>query len=196
MIFRSWWTQRGSNPRLPDCEPGALPAELWAHITAICLFFRTKSGFFEVFSFNDFQRNISSELQADTRRWMCVHIDANRTLSQTELRAQMLIIFSWQDAYHSENSVDTKLTTPRSQLSYRPKCTLHYKAPRPVCQCRLANKILSLPLTREVPRRGGGRENKAPIELILVPNSAFSPQSASLKAPSSEGGRTENCLTK
>ena len=34
VIFHSWWTQRGSNPRLPDCEPGALPAELWAQITA------------------------------------------------------------------------------------------------------------------------------------------------------------------
>ena len=46
-----WWTRRGSNPRLPDCEPGALPAELRAHITAFCPFFRTKSGFlkFSVF---------------------------------------------------------------------------------------------------------------------------------------------------
>ena len=25
-----WWTARGSNPRPPDCEPGALPAELAA----------------------------------------------------------------------------------------------------------------------------------------------------------------------
>jgi hypothetical protein len=26
-----WWTAGGSNPRPPDCEPGALPAELAAH---------------------------------------------------------------------------------------------------------------------------------------------------------------------
>ena len=26
----AWWTARGSNPRPPDCEPGALPAELAA----------------------------------------------------------------------------------------------------------------------------------------------------------------------
>jgi hypothetical protein len=28
--FLSWWTAGGSNPRPPDCEPGALPAELAA----------------------------------------------------------------------------------------------------------------------------------------------------------------------
>lgn len=28
-----WWTRRGSNPRPPDCEPGALPVELRAHIS-------------------------------------------------------------------------------------------------------------------------------------------------------------------
>ena len=28
--FVSWWTAGGSNPRPPDCEPGALPAELAA----------------------------------------------------------------------------------------------------------------------------------------------------------------------
>src|SRR5262245_59965653 len=27
----AWWTAGGSNPRPPDCEPGALPAELAAH---------------------------------------------------------------------------------------------------------------------------------------------------------------------
>lgn len=30
--FPVWWTQGGSNPWPPDCEPGALPAELWAPI--------------------------------------------------------------------------------------------------------------------------------------------------------------------
>src|SRR5688572_11901272 len=28
--LKSWWTARGSNSRPPDCEPGALPAELAA----------------------------------------------------------------------------------------------------------------------------------------------------------------------
>ena len=27
----NWWTRRGSNPRPPHCERGALPAELLAH---------------------------------------------------------------------------------------------------------------------------------------------------------------------
>src|SRR5262245_56213855 len=31
--FVSWWTAGGSNPRPPDCEPGALPAELAARRT-------------------------------------------------------------------------------------------------------------------------------------------------------------------
>src|SRR5262245_32894793 len=33
--FVSWWTAGGSNPRPPDCEPGALPAELAAQGEAI-----------------------------------------------------------------------------------------------------------------------------------------------------------------
>src|SRR5260221_5647456 len=28
--LKGWWTAGGSNPRPPDCEPGALPAELAA----------------------------------------------------------------------------------------------------------------------------------------------------------------------
>src|SRR6266850_6810399 len=28
-----WWTARGSNPRPPRCERGALPAELAAHVS-------------------------------------------------------------------------------------------------------------------------------------------------------------------
>src|SRR3954471_14159555 len=28
--LKDWWTAGGSNPRPPDCEPGALPAELAA----------------------------------------------------------------------------------------------------------------------------------------------------------------------
>src|SRR6185436_11791505 len=30
LVFVSWWTAPGSNRRPPDCEPGALPAELAA----------------------------------------------------------------------------------------------------------------------------------------------------------------------
>jgi hypothetical protein len=30
-LLKNWWTRRGSNPRPPHCERGALPAELLAH---------------------------------------------------------------------------------------------------------------------------------------------------------------------
>ena len=44
--------------------------------------FNMKKRIFEVFSFREFRRNFSPILWDDTSRWMCVHIDANRTLSQ------------------------------------------------------------------------------------------------------------------
>ena len=31
-VNATWWTRRGSNPRPPRCERGALPAELRAHM--------------------------------------------------------------------------------------------------------------------------------------------------------------------
>ena len=47
---RRWFFSLGGpeEDRTPEpfgCEPNALPAELRAHITAFCPFFRTKSGF-------------------------------------------------------------------------------------------------------------------------------------------------------
>ena len=55
---------------------------------------------------------------------MCVHIDANRTLSQTELRAQITVWSgnSTRNEYEiiSNRPCGQKLHTVRSQLSYGP----------------------------------------------------------------------------
>ena len=37
---RKWWSQGGSNSRPPACKAGALPAELWPHLT--WLYFRMR----------------------------------------------------------------------------------------------------------------------------------------------------------
>ena len=47
--------------------------------------------------------------------------DANRALSQLSYGPIFWKLFNCQGAHNSGNTVDTKLTTPRSQLSYKPK---------------------------------------------------------------------------
>lgn len=46
--LNKWWSVRGSNPRHPGCDPGALPAELTDHIHPmnIILSFFLNGGFF------------------------------------------------------------------------------------------------------------------------------------------------------
>src|SRR5262245_14717984 len=42
-----WWTAGGSNPRPPDCEPGALPAELAARGGTTTAFYMMPFGGFD-----------------------------------------------------------------------------------------------------------------------------------------------------
>jgi len=44
--------------------------------------FQNKKRVFDILSFYDLRRHFPPKLQANARRWMCVHIDANLALSQ------------------------------------------------------------------------------------------------------------------
>ena len=51
LIYHIWWRRRGLNPRPPDCEPGALPAELRPHaILLLYLNHEIVQGFNHIYS--------------------------------------------------------------------------------------------------------------------------------------------------
>ena len=87
--FQFWWTVRGSNPRPRRCERRALPAELTAQIGHFSIKKVMKNGFLRYSILREKSEKSDEKLEGKNGPVMCVHMDANRTLSQTELRAQI-----------------------------------------------------------------------------------------------------------
>ena len=91
--------------------------------------FQNKKRIFEVLSFNDFRKGFLPKLRADCRGWMCVHIDANRTLSQLSYRPilplfarfseQKADFWSFKFSWVSEEFL-SKIVGRHSQMDVRP----------------------------------------------------------------------------
>ena len=71
------------------CEPNALPAELRAQIGHFLIKKVMKNGFLRYSILREKSEKSDEKLEGKNGPVMCVHMDANRTLSQTELRAQI-----------------------------------------------------------------------------------------------------------
>ena len=84
--FQFWWTVRGSNPRPRRCERRALPAELTAQIGHLSIKKVMKNGFLRYSILRGKSEKTDEELETKIGAVMCVHVDANRTLSQLSYR--------------------------------------------------------------------------------------------------------------
>ena len=81
--FQFWWTVRGSNPRPRRCERRALPAELTAQISHFSIKKVAKNGFLRYSILREKSEIPEEKLEGKIGPMMCVHMDANRTLSRT-----------------------------------------------------------------------------------------------------------------
>ena len=81
--FQFWWTVRGSNPRPRRCERRALPAELTAQIGHFSIKKVMKNGFLRYSILREKSEKSDEKLEGKNGPVMCVHMDANRTLSRT-----------------------------------------------------------------------------------------------------------------
>ena len=84
--FQFWWTVRGSNPRPRRCERRTLPAELTAQISHLSIKKVMKNGLLRYSILREKSEKTNEKLETKIGAVMCVHMDANRTLSQLSYR--------------------------------------------------------------------------------------------------------------